>query len=86
MEGNTFELKPTYFLDQNPPIYGEVNEELTVIEAETNKPVIDNQQPAEDGKETESCDGMGYVTRFLTSVAAYVATLVSCRTPMEDQV
>ena len=85
MDGKTFELQSPSFLDESPAIYGEVCEELTVIHLEQDKPVNVNQQPDVDGKETESCDGMGSVTRFLTSVAAYVASLARCSPRTEDQ-
>ena len=85
MDSNTLEFKSPCFLDENPPIYGDVCEELTVIDVETGKPASDMQQPDVDGKETESCDGIGSVTRFLTRVAAYLASLVRRRPRTEDQ-
>ena len=85
MDGKTFELKSPCFVDENPAIYGEVCEEFKVIDMETNKLVNDNQQPDVEGKESESCDGMDFVTRFLSSVAAYVASLVRRRPRTEDQ-
>ena len=84
-QNESLELRSLSFLDETPAIYGEVCEELEVIDLEPGKPLNDSQQPDAEGKETESCNVTGSVTRFLTSVAQCVASSAWRRPHTEDQ-